>query len=210
MTNPNRMHRSWLVQRLLVPRPPREGKPHPLDKAHRAFGGGMLGLTKEMWDFVDPVFEIDYMGAAEYEMGMFPRALLEMTRRELAASRFTVERKDVDPNDWGRKLGPPKKKRKKGEPAQSPVPTGSVAVYTLCEAQHSDEVEKRVRAIIGGKYDLRDPSMMNHALDPLTPADHRYAGWFELDNGFFFFIDEGMWRSVCEWFGIEPAQAQSA
>lgn len=206
------MRATWLVQRLLKPRTPRpDGKTHPLDKAHRVFGGGMLGLTKEMWDFVDPVFEIDYMGAAEYEFGTIPRVLKELIDApELTAFSFVVERKDIAPNEWGRGYLARDKRGKKKAPAGPPMPTEPATLYVLCRTEHAVEAEARVRGLASDKLKVRDRPALERALDPLNDRDRRIAGWFELTNGFFFFTDEQMWREVCGWFGIEPAQAKSA
>lgn len=206
------------MQRLCKPRVirrPEGAKPLPLDKLHRFFGGGMLGLTEKAWDLFDPVFDIDYMGAAEYEFGTFPRAIKELIdgfrASGVVAFQFAIERKDVLPNDWGRgSLAFNRKGKKKRPPAELSRPTEPAIVYMLCRSDHATEAEAVVRRIVGGTLKVRDVTMINHALDPLDDRDRKWAGWFELDNGFFFFVDEGMWRSVCEWFGIEPAQAQSA
>jgi len=71
------LNRTWLLQRLKKSRYNPDSK-SPLAKAHRVFGGGMLGLNEKQWDLLDPIFEIDYMGAAEFEFGTIPKCLKDM------------------------------------------------------------------------------------------------------------------------------------
>jgi len=67
------MRRSWLVQRLQIPR-----APNPF-----SFGGGYEngGLTKEAMGLLRNIFSFDYMGSAEFEWGAVPNALQFLARQ---------------------------------------------------------------------------------------------------------------------------------
>jgi hypothetical protein len=194
------LSRTWLVQRLGVP-PKKTGG--PFDKAHRVFGGGMLGLAKETWDVVDEVFDIDYMGAAEYEFGIFPKtmdALVQCAKREeLTAFSIEVKRKDIAKNSGRRWVADDK------EPP--PKPKGPATIYIVCRTADATEVEERVRGLVAGKVDVRDGTRIECALDPVNEWDGKIRGWLELNNKFLFFTDETMWNGVRQWFALlgEPA-----
>ena len=93
------MKRTWLVQRLEAPRP-KTG--NPLDKAHRVFGGAMLGLTEQAWDVLDQVCTVDYMGSAEYEWGNLPTSLhaLAEDSEKLVGFEFAIKANKIGKPYW--------------------------------------------------------------------------------------------------------------
>ena len=68
LTLNERMHRSYLIQRLIKPMR-RMGS--------FAFGGGLKngGLSDQTAELINGVFAFDYMGAAEFEYGAVPEAM---------------------------------------------------------------------------------------------------------------------------------------
>lgn len=163
---------------------------------HRVFGGGMLGLTPEQWDFVDPVFEIDYMGAAEYEVGVFPRAMFALGEEKggLSSFCFAVERANIAPNPMR-----PLKGRSMPE-----KPTEPATIYVVCRTAQASAAERAIRALLGEKSQstLMD-TFIHRTLDPFNDWDRHVVGWFDVENGIFFFTDKPMWKAVSAWFDLE-------
>ena len=196
MNEPILPNRTYLVQRLNTPIKRSGG---PLDKAHRVFGGAMMQISEKLWDILDEAFELDYMGAAEFEFGTVPKVLKGMLddHASLRSNKFVIERKDITENG-DRKWG-----RKQKEVLPDP-PTEPVTIYTLCREQHKDGAEKIIRALASGeRWDMKEQPRFVDALDPMPDFPSRTAGWFELNNGFFWFISEEMWKRTCEMFNLE-------
>lgn len=195
------MRITFLIQRLKRPR----HATGPLAKAHRVFGGGMMALSEQQWDFVDQAFEIDYMGAAEYEFGSFGKAMqMLMEANERVAFGIVIDRKDVALNG-SRSFN---KKLKKAD-----APSEPAVVYVLCQTGLRDEIEKRIRQLANDGIEslrwVRDDTFMHRTLDPLNEWDEKTVGWLEIDNGFFFFTDKEMWRAVCAWFDLETKDVEA-
>jgi hypothetical protein len=196
------MRESYLVQRLKHP-PKKTGG--PLDKAHRVFGGHGIGLSDEAWDIVDEIFEIDYMGSAEYEFGVFPKTLAAMAdgRSKLVAYELELKRKEVATNEM--------RKYKKGKAKEKlpPKPTEPVTVYVVCRKEHRDGADEAIRAMAKGKLRTRDGSHMVSTLDPIEDYEGKIVGWLELNNGFFFTVDKTMWERFCELFEVSADACRS-
>lgn len=184
--------RTWLVQRLHAPR---KKMGHPLDNAHRVFGGGNYGISEKLWEALDPIFIVDYMGAAEYEFGTVPTTLKRMyeSRAEFTAFSFQLTNKEVKRNDARRYR-------------KDPLPRVNKArtVYVLCPKNFVEGVTAVIREDAQGNLRLKERSHFSEALDPVSDYDQRCLGWFELDNGFFYFIDETMWKKTCELLEVQP------
>lgn len=192
------MTRSWLVQRL--------DKPHGrtllgLKDNPFSFGGGLVngGLSGEVMDLLRGIFSFDYMGAAEFEWGAVPKALGALAERaeKLTAWTFTIPVAKVAPH-W--------KERDK------PAPEGDATLYVIAPAEWRKEIEKRIRGWAAKPYEgLKEGTRLDGVLRP--PADDPYptrtAGWLELDNGWFFFADEDMWRATAELFGVTIDKAEA-
>jgi len=196
------MKTTWLVQRL----GPAVRRTGPLARAHRVFGGGMMGITDEQWDALDELFEIDYMGAAEYEFGKFTRALGQLLQdnksddpaTKVVSFKFEVDRKDIRPNAMHRIKGK----------QMPPTPKKPVTVYAIGRKGQREGIEFIARSITKEPHSrllLRDDSFIHRTLDPFNEWDTKIVGWFELNNGFFYFIDEAMWRAVADGFGTGVA-----
>ncbi len=195
MTDTSALQNTFLVQRL---HKPVKKTGSPLDNAHRVFGGGMMEISSKLWDMLDPVFTIDYMGAAEYEFGTVPKILQDMLKdaKILEGFSFSMERKDVVSNrerTWSKK------------PAKlPPAPTDPVTIYVLCRSTQKDGVTEVIRSIVAGRREVRDSTHIEDTLDPIRDFHGRTVGWLELNNGFFWFTDKTMWEGTLELFGTEP------
>ncbi len=211
--------RTWLIQRLLVPHE-RRGT-GPLANAHRVFGGGNPGLTTDMWEMLDPIFELDYMGAAEFEFGKIPKVIGELAHdKTLVVGNFVLEAGAYKPSwsrenalrsarlrelDDARKAGVKPKRASRSKKARVPgLPDmQDQRVHFLCRRDHAGYVRDVVQDLAAGRLQLKEGARFSNALDPFDDHDRRYGGWLELDNGFFFFTNEKMWDETRKLFGVE-------
>jgi len=68
-------------------------------------------------------------------------------------------------------------------------------MYYLCMAEMETEVRAFVETVSKGELDERK-------LKEILGTKRDYVlGWLELDNCFFFFRDEEMWKNTCKLFG---------
>ncbi len=179
-------HKTWLVQRLNAP--VGEGQMGALIEGF-SFGGGYRngGLSKDAMALLRPIFSFDYMGAAEFEFGAVPKALGAMVERSAVGKRH-----------------------------RSQVPGLATfeimfahdgvthTLYAIADADATMEVAERVQSWLlpyGERPDLKESPMLDRAL----AGDEwcRTRGWFELDNGFFVFLDREMWQQMAALFELE-------
>jgi hypothetical protein len=163
------MESSRLVHRLSAPR---GGKGNPY-----TFGVGLPsgGFNEEGLDRIRGVFEFGSMGAGEYEFGAPQRAMeaLWEDRKQLVSFDLQVG--------------------VSGYTEKRPV-------FVVCRAADQEEVSSRVRAWArwGGhskQYPTRDSVLLPHVLREAHEGsleDYSTRGWLELNNGFFFTVDEQM------------------
>lgn len=212
------MKSSWLIQQLTQkPSSPFHAK------ASRAFGGGMLLLKDQAWDKLQRVFDFKYMGAAEYEFGQIPTTLQGLVRDREALVTFTVtvDRRGIQENfqHVSRKQQARRQARDAAKAAGVPPPRASRAkappfpprtVYALCRCEHQAHVRETIRQDAQGKLQVRDRTRFAAALDPATDYDRETIGWFELDNGFFYFLDKDAFEGTCQLFLPERLQCLDA
>jgi len=203
------MKDSYLVQRLLRPRTGVDGS--TVTRSHHVFGGGMLGMTPEQWAMVDPIFEIDYMGAAEYEFGIFPRTISDLLQKRASLIGFPFELKKKHlPPEWRRRNDIENahyKARLRAKSQGLPAPRKPrVAarrdrdIYVLCSEDIRAEVQSHVEAMVSGKFRHKEGPRFD-VLDSEDPNE-RVEGWLDLNNKFFFFSLRPMWENACGLFGL--------
>jgi len=180
-----------------------------------AFGGGGSGLTAEASTELSKLWDFEYMGAAEYEFGAAATALdlVAKYRKEgtLVATVLPVVGclptcKNLG-DAWWYSQG---KKRQ------------DTSVFVIANAGHLSDITDTLRSILTGdklpsKHGGSDCAVRlkrNIALwgKLFTPGgywgDGRFSGGLELDNGWFVFIDEVMFRAACAFFSlVVPEQA---
>jgi hypothetical protein len=188
-----KLERSWLVQRLKQPQHfTVQGK--PVDNPF-SFGGGYKngGLTDRAMDLIRPIMSFDYMGSAEFEFGALPKALGKLVKADgLTAWSFSVTKAN---RGW----------RKKD--AQKCDAT----VYALAPVGWQQEVESRVREwAVDPSVQMKERTGLGSVLLPEEDWDRDVRGWLELDNGFFFFTDEEMWRKTAGLFDAELALREAS
>lgn len=186
------MERSWLVQRL---KKPLSGQMGAFAEAF-SFGGGMRngGLSDDAMTLLREVFAFDYMGSAEFEWGAVPNALQRIAQHQSELTSFTLQVPlSMVPPHW--------------RANQDEIPDGTASVYVLCRAPQAEQVKERIFtwAAAGYQTDTKESVQLSAALRPFHDWDTRTCGWLELDNGFFFFTEEHMWRSTAALFGVEVA-----
>lgn len=177
------MKATFLVQRLQQP----IGRINPC-----SFGGGGGRMNKEAMEMLAQIWSWDYMGAAEFEFGAVPDAFNKMIGNELVASFFTI---------------PYKYERKRWRNTPTEVFEGKAQVFYVCIKEQEDEVKERLRLWAKKEPEYRamkESLRFNEGIAEVTGAvTCDIVGWFELDNGFFFFSDEKMWRKTCEMLEIK-------
>lgn len=180
------MQRSWLVQRLTAPYPKDKDGKRQLNPF--SFGGGFKngGLSDEAMDIVSEVFSFDYMGAAEFEFGALPKCLdrILQAHETLVCGSFKAR---YFYKGWGK------------EPSKE----GDARLYFLCQKGDEKEVRKRARhwATAGCYGEMKESPMMDSSL--AKKISRGIKGWLDLENDFFVFSDETMWRGTCELFGVK-------
>lgn len=171
---------SYLIQRLQRP----YTSDNLLEKLGEslAFGGGLKngGLSDGAFGLLRKVFSFDYMGSAEFEFGALPKAL-----KAIAADvdKLTVNTIEVETKN------------------------GNVGmVFVIAREEQMDEVCDYISSKGYDEYDREFMTKESVRLQANIDGDKysdRTVGWFELDNGYFFFTDKTMFQDVCQIFGIK-------
>ncbi len=190
------IRRSWLIHRLQVPMQ-REGK-EPVKAVNPfTFGAGSSGLSKDAINAISPIFRFDYMGAAEYEMGVngqHPPVAVALH----AIAKYTSAGNGVAGTI---RLG-------KEEEA-----------YYICSKEQRAYVEELIKYLYynengrGKRSRVRDSVGIRRTLRYDKPEyvrlrggtifdketfekakEYLPMGWLELDNGFLFFANKEMFE----------------
>lgn len=164
------MKTTWLIQRLK----PRPATPF-MAKVEQVFGGGALQLKPDAWKLVQNIFGIEYMGAAEFEFGSLPKSW-----QALAA-----DAKELGPFELRLHAHP-----------ETPV-------YVLCRKKQREDVINILTELALDKLRLKERAYFKEVLDPKNKEQEfpiTTCGWYELNNGFFFFLDKEMWEKTTKLF----------
>ncbi len=197
---------SFLVQRLLLPSTGQV-------PGNIAFGVGIkngelsaegMGLMKGIWRFDD-------MGTPEYEEAV-PSVLLGIARRagDYVGARVKVDMDDPR-KDFMEKMGDLELQLGVCRPRLRP---GTRDIHVVAPASWLYEVGGRIRSWAtpnpsrierwgSSDWDTEEPVLLEKALYPVTEYEKRLAGWLELDNGFFFFVNRDMYQATCRLFGVK-------
>ena len=193
------MQDTYLVQRLEKPRQPRvvAGK-----KVYNpfSFGGGYKngGLSDQAMDMLREIFSFDYMGSAEFEFGAVPKTLNEMAKDHKEFEKYTMTIKSKDVRD-------PWRAKDKGI-----VWPKEFKIHIFCRAKHREGVEHFIREDLKDKARLKEVTMLSSALKATEDYNKDRCGWLELDNGFFYFTDEGMCDKVVALLKGVPDEKKAA
>lgn len=185
------MMESFDIQRLTKPFL-RNGEPMPNPFS---FGGGLRdgGLSEDAMKLLAPIFDFDYMGAAEFEFGALPKALDRMVKSESGSlAAFSVDVKT------GKTKTYPFKEEKDGVCADT--------VYVVCPEAWCAEVKDRIQKFARAERTLRtreSVGLERSIREKAAGNEPRYLGWIEINNGYMFFLDKDMWLKVLELFGVK-------
>lgn len=187
------MKNTWLIQRLRKPiqvDPTRTDAMAILQRENPfTFGGGLRrgGLSAEAYKLLGQCFEFDYMGAAEFEFGAVPLAIGEIAKSKLVMREITLA---------GTKVVKTKKGRSKySSPEITKVEPTTYTCYVLAPEGLIDYALDLIPKVAQNQIELKSGAGLKRILDKrVGDSDYpdRTAGWLELDNGFFFFIDKEM------------------
>ena len=187
------MLRSWLVQRILQPREYRDA----VDSLNMgAFTDGGLsrgGFTDEDNRKMKTIFRFDYMGAAEFEFGAVRDAMYLMLEDGKDLVGKTIPMQYVyKPHFW--------EGRYEGGPVidEGATLTGQRNVFIIARKKHMKEVIEKLKLWACEGPQMKEPPCFDKEMtgrwkDELMAP----VGWFEIDNGFMWFIDDNMYKGMC-------------
>jgi hypothetical protein len=119
------------------------------------------------------------MGAGEFEFGALPDAM------NIIASAFVT-----------------------GQECMGSIIIKKHTIFYICAKEHETDVIQRIRDLAANKVRLKERSGLNESIDDklrirygeTEPRPIQYIGWLELDNGFMFFIDKGVFEKTVTFF----------
>lgn len=169
------MVKPWLIQRLR--------KPNNIINPF-SFGGGLEngGLNKDAANILKRIFTFDYMGSSEFEWGAVPAALQFLAEQASATKRKWLF--------WKVNAG-------------LVISGCHKKVFYICPKSYEEGVKTIIDTLLldESTYRLKEYCGLSGCLT--NPDSYKgLVGWLELDNGFFFFIDEEMFNNVKRLFGI--------
>ena len=188
-----------LAQRLTGPWIAKD-EPLPPPPTERVYRPGMLSGTPE-WKAAGVVLRRylrwDYMGAAEYEFGTIPGALeaLVADSERLVTFQMVLCAKQI-PRNFARERKAYTKAGKLAKKQPVHPPMVDREVYVLCRPEHVEEIKRRIPLLAKHEIRVKMGTRLDLALDPIEDFDKEVQGWLELNNGFFFFVDKGMWSAL--------------
>ena len=197
---------SWLVQRIQSPLPnggARRLRPH-------------APLEGTKWEEIADFCTLDYMGAAEFEGTTIPAVLADLASAgdegELATASMVVlphvYQNSGIAAQHNPEVPPP------GFFPSSPFrfdltyqrgimvpPTRPKRLYVIAPKESIQPAVDRINSIVADQFDMKCEPLCWLGLDPIHKDDATYRGWFELDHGFMFFTDHGMFQSFAQLLG---------
>jgi len=179
------MVESRLIQRLKTPFD--KNKKTSFKNPFHAFGGGLKngGLSDEAMNILSTIFEFDYMGAAEFELGIVPKIISFIADNcdQFCSYEEDIEYKYNNSLTWfvSRK---------------EDFITGTNKVYIICPENWKDEVLKRIKKWAKhNERDIKEATFFSSSLSKNLKKE-RIGGWLELNNGFMFFTDKNMFDGM--------------
>lgn len=170
------MKKTYLIQRLRKPY-----KDTRLEMFN--FGGGFKngGLSDEAMGIIRSIFSFDYMGAAEYEFGAVPEAFQKIGKnlKHMTTDTMTVKGKD-----------------------------GDVTIYIIAHEDWLPDIKVLINLFATDPYGKQTPHIkrgvhLEARINDKSEYSKDQVGWFELDNGYFFFLDEEMFQNTAKLLGVE-------
>ena len=169
---------TYLVQRLKMP-----GYGQKAENAEAEFKKGLFvdgeKLSSEAMSVFKSLWIWDFMGAAEFEFGSIPKSLRVLARSDFSIWEVSVPLSSLTkPHLWG------KQKYKTREEQE-------IFFHVVGPAEYKEEINGVILEVCKGKR-LKERSYISDTI--WIDSDYRdeVRGWFEIDNGFFFFLDQNI------------------
>lgn len=174
---------SYLIQRIKKPYTSEVNTPLQI---LCKFGLAATWITKELSEVLSTICRWDYMGAAEFEFGVIPRALRAMASMELTTKHESI-------------------KYKRRDYRNSKDIAGEAPIYIIAQKRDLREVTDRIKTLAIGELRCKENSDFAESL-----SEHEYSkdiyGWLELDNGFMFFKDKVMYVHFCALLKVKKCE----
>ncbi len=182
------MKRTKLIQRL---RAPSEKSGVFKDKDNPfAFGGGYKngGLDEQAMALIRPLFDFDYMGAAEFEFGALPKAINKMIEYQksdgggLVLKTVTFNSEDIKIPEY------------RSHRTTRISPPQELKAYVVCSKADAAEILRRAKTILcdenkegqdlDGEIWLKERFGLGEYMATTGHTGVELIGGLELDNGF--------------------------
>lgn len=133
-------------------------------------------LTERSGKAREGLYAYDYMGSAEFEWGIIPQTIKALWKDQHLLEAFTFK---VPKRSFRDCAVPVKAKGKE------------VLFYGIARKGAAGEVARRVQMMASKTIDLKE-----YAFTMWHESVTEVIGWFELDNGFYFFTDRLAWEGT--------------
>lgn len=161
-----------------------------------------VDLPDELWEHLDRIVTFDKLRTKYYEPWMVGVVLEELAYSKLTKVKLHLDRYSITPH-FERRIKVKKdfaKLCKEKEAAgmalprwkKRPWPKKGRDVFIICREEDAGPAETRVRKLAKDDAKLVENDLFSRALDPFSYLDKRFESWLELDNGFFFTLNESV------------------
>lgn len=135
-------------------------------------------ITEDSIDRRQGICRYDYMGSSEFEAGSLQDAFKAFyaDREKLNHFSFLIKAEDIEADRFNKK-----------------TKHQDTTFYVICRTGDEEEVMKRVRVIASGSMPLQENAYIRYVNDH---DSLKVMGWFELDNGYWFFADKDMFEGM--------------
>lgn len=186
----------YLVQRLLEK--PKNDRQALASKVW-SFGGGGSGMSDEAWEHIQEIVDIDYMGAAEFEFGAFPKCLTRIINRRDEYSCWMLEFGDeqIKKGAWRRWT----KKLKDG--SKVPPKPKSSKVFVIGPSDQRPDVESLILRVGTGEAHLKESACFDLDPNPDYARSKPPVGWLDIKNDVAWFLDEDTRDAFAAMIGVK-------
>lgn len=182
------------------------GKPKP----HHVFGGQNMGMSTEAWDVIDQLCTLHYMGASEFEFGIFPKAIVAMSELIKAQGVLSYSEQFLPAE---RNLNYKRKIYHRDKFVLTPARSACLYLFTplanygvTTDLEWSEDAHKYLVDLVRQKSTTKESTRIPEALDPLDSHDSEFGGWLDLENLCMAFSDYKMYADFCtKLFDTTPA-----
>lgn len=137
------------------------------------------GFNTSQIDRIASIMSFKGMGSSQYEWGAVPCSFEYFTKNSFTNFNFDLKNYPV-------------------------------TIYVICNTQHIKQIKKFINKLSvcsdwsdlrKNKFNLRDLTYFKQSIENfIETGDTEYAGWLQLDNPFFFFLDKKMYQNLLNLF----------